>query len=296
MARTWGGILKWYDGDSWEEVYTHNFKVYTNQWLTIDPSHFKIYYPESNDTSAGWYPIRMAQYDLVSDCSVWFKNDQWRTGTRLLNEVFPTLEVGGSYKATIVSGGIIGNCVDNSAGTGMIATGTSFWNTFDHAVDTYSLSCWIKLDVLASTQGGSRRYISGGTMGSSPWQNTRWYINPTTNKIVFEQYNTSSIRFNAYGDTALTSTGTWYHVGVTISAGEPIKLYLNGIDDTADSSTFTGTFLSGNSGLHFGDGYYAGNQGFDGKIDEIGIWTDVLTEGEMFYLYNNGIGRTYPFT
>jgi hypothetical protein len=233
---------------------------------------------------------------FLSDCSVWFKCDSWLTGTRVLNSVFPTIDCGGSYKATLVSGGLFNNCMDNSAGTGMMATATTFWNTYQHTGTSYSISTWIKLDVLASTKGGSRNYISGGTMSSSPWQNTRLFINPTTNKLEFEQYNSSVVKFNAYGNTALTSTGTWYHVGVTISAGEPIKLYLNGIDDTADSSTFTGTFLAGNSGLHFGDGYYAANQGYDGKIDEIGIWTRALTPGEMRFLYNDGNGRTFPFS
>lgn len=294
MARTWGGILKLYDGDSWEEVYSPKFKLYTDSWKTIDSSHFKIFYPESGDTSAGWYPIRMIN-DLTKDCSVWYACNAWRTGTRALNAVYPTLETGGSLNATIVGGGILNNCIDNAGGTGFIAVGTAFWNTYTHAVNKYSISCWIKLDVLCSSNPNSNTYIGGGTMASSPYQNTRFKINKSSNKLEFEQYNSSSVKFNAYGNTALNQTGVWFHVGVAIGAGEPIKLYLNGADDTADSSTFTGTFLAGNSGLSFGDAYYGANQGFDGKIDEIGIWTRVLTAGEMSYLYNGGVGRTYPF-
>lgn len=65
-GREYGGILKWYDGDEWQEVIIGDFTIYTDSWKTIDPSHFLIW--RDND----WYPIRMANsyeqetLDLIS--------------------------------------------------------------------------------------------------------------------------------------------------------------------------------------------------------------------------------------
>jgi hypothetical protein len=39
-----------------------------------------------------------------------------------------------------------------------------------------------------------------------------------------------------------------------------------------------------------------GGYGFDGIIDEIGIWKRLLTPAEITQLYNGGVGLTYPFT
>jgi hypothetical protein len=34
----------------------------------------------------------------------------------------------------------------------------------------------------------------------------------------------------------------------------------------------------------------------DGRLDEVGLWSRVLGTREALWRYNNGVGRTYPFT
>lgn len=56
VGRTWGGILKYYNGASWVECPSNNFKIYKDSsWIICPSSNFKIY--RSEDTP-GWYPVR----------------------------------------------------------------------------------------------------------------------------------------------------------------------------------------------------------------------------------------------
>ena len=55
-SRTWGGILKYWNGDSWKECPSTKFKIYNgSSWITVPVNKFKIW---RDDPSAAWYPIR----------------------------------------------------------------------------------------------------------------------------------------------------------------------------------------------------------------------------------------------
>jgi hypothetical protein len=55
--------------------------------------------------------------------------------------------------------------------------------------------------------------------------------------------------------------------------------------------------VSGTDGNFIGNyNNYDSNWGFDGMIDEIGVWSRALTSGEVTQLYNSGAGLQYPFT
>lgn len=88
------------------------------------------------------------------------------------------------------------------------------------------------------------------------------------------------------------STGSWYHIVVTLdlSAGTA-ELFVNGVSQGTKTGFPTSIVnnsqpfeLAGNAGA----GYH-----FDGKMDEVGIWTEILTQDHIDWLYNSGAGRTY---
>jgi hypothetical protein len=57
------------------------------------------------------------------------------------------------------------------------------------------------------------------------------------------------------------------------------------------SAAYTGT--DANPGIDY---FFIGNSGFAFDIDELAIWKDyVLTEADMTYDYNSGLGKTFPF-
>lgn len=92
--------------------------------------------------------------------------------------------------------------------------------------------------------------------------------------------------------TTTINTGTWYYFTATLS-GNSIALYKNG------SSIGTATMLNGATGSvdsfslfrEQGDTTYA-----SAHIDEVGVWSRILTGAEITSLYNGGAGFQYPFT
>lgn len=45
-----------------------------------------------------------------------------------------------------------------------------------------------------------------------------------------------------------------------------------------------------------GGAFEGANRHMNGDIDEIGIWSRIITSGEVTSLYNSGAGLAYPFT
>ncbi len=96
-------------------------------------------------------------------------------------------------------------------------------------------------------------------------------------------------------DTTLT-TSTWYHIAYTIDGSRNQIFYFNGTSvdsDTAASGNGSGTTTTGTL---FSTAFFATARLLQGKVDEWGVWSRVLTSDEVTELYNGGAGLTYPFT
>lgn len=81
---------------------------------------------------------------------------------------------------------------------------------------------------------------------------------------------------------------TWTHIAVTYDAAGLVQIYLNGTLD--DSGTDLQTLSWGDITI----GRFNAAS-CDGRIDEVGIWSRVLTGAEITTLYNGGAGLSYPF-
>jgi hypothetical protein len=84
--------------------------------------------------------------------------------------------------------------------------------------------------------------------------------------------------------------GQWYFVYgqitptlVTFRLNEAEEITVTPSSTLATSATLTVGARSSGSGY------------FDGRVDEVGIWSRVLTASERTQLYNSGSGLTYPF-
>ncbi len=92
------------------------------------------------------------------------------------------------------------------------------------------------------------------------------------------------------GTTVLTP-GAWYYIVVTYAGtGSQLVAYVNNSQDCTATESGTATASNGNIGV----GLEVDNSliNLDFKIDELGIWSKVLTSQERADLYNGGSGQT----
>jgi hypothetical protein len=190
------------------------------------------------------------------------------------------------------SEGIQGNAVN-------ISDGNQAWLTLpagicDIGSDQKSFSIWFKLNYndvgyqwIGPMQGKGDDYSEPiiayiesdntitslfTTTGVGPWTNQmRTSIQPTANE--------------------------WHHVVVTYS-GTEAKLYYDG--EKVASSSYEDPILFSNGEYTLGHYNPYPNTGnvvpggvFSGQIDELGIWDRVLSDDEIFLLYNNRSGESY---
>lgn len=91
------------------------------------------------------------------------------------------------------------------------------------------------------------------------------------------------------------STATWYHLVWVYSTAGTSKFYINGTEVASIGSQRTSIF-NGNAAFIIGaTGNSSVTSFFDGVVDEVGIWSRVLTADEITELYNSGAGLAYPF-
>jgi len=92
------------------------------------------------------------------------------------------------------------------------------------------------------------------------------------------------------------SISTWYFVVCQHdAANDLIKISVN--DGTMNTAATAGAFPAvGVEGFAIGSAKSSAfNVGWNGRIDEFGIWKRLLTAAEITSMYNGGSGITYPF-
>ena len=88
--------------------------------------------------------------------------------------------------------------------------------------------------------------------------------------------------------------GSWHHIAVTWrNADGAVKLYRDGLPVFSDTSFATGTTITAGGALVFAQeqdsigGGFAANQAFEGDIDEIVLYDEVLDDSEILAVYNS---------
>ncbi len=147
-----------------------------------------------------------------------------------------------------------------------------------------TLSAWVNFDTIPTglTETTIMSNNNSGGWGLLPNQvesgkiETYFYINSAYQKAGF---NLSEI-----------SAGTWYHIVGTFD-GTDSKIYLNGA--LKDTVTAAGTISNPSNvkpliGANPGTGDNVDGDYFDGKIDEVQIFSSALTADQIKQLYNQG--------
>jgi len=146
-----------------------------------------------------------------------------------------------------------------------------------------SISLWVKLDVLPSAKAASEMLIyKAHTL--SPWFSYQLFANITSDNYVFDWYNTTPANFTVNSTTNSIKAGVWQHM-VLVKNGSNGKIYVNNIDVTNSSGTFSGSMFNSNSTLNIG-AVSDDTKATDGLIDDVRIYNRALSPAEIEALYN----------
>jgi hypothetical protein len=152
-------------------------------------------------------------------------------------------------------------------------------NTFGFANHTGSVSAWVNIDSLSSENHILSKRDSGNP------GNRQWYLRVLTSGAVeFELFNTDSNTDDVISTTTL-NTNQWYHIVATLTTSN-LKIYINGVEDASESSTYS-TIQNAGADLEIGRrGKNSGYGYFDGSIDQVRIYDTALTSDQVTELYN----------
>ncbi|KXK41428.1 MAG: xylanase [Chlorobi bacterium OLB5] len=159
-----------------------------------------------------------------------------------------------------------------------VPTSSSFNQTSNGSIDA-----WIYL----TTASTLNCIVSKGTSFAN--HNFAFYIT-AGNKIGL---NIGAHNYISNGPTTFV-TGRWYHVAATWTGGPnfTVRLYVNGVQDY--TSTFNLAMPTNSDPLTIGK-YYSTSGMFKGYIDEVRIWSSMLTVDQIHaYMHNSARAGNMP--
>lgn len=181
-----------------------------------------------------------------------------------------TAETRGAFDCLSVtpSGGVM--TISDAAQTGLDFTGD------------FSASFWVQWDVVDSSLRGLF-YKATGDLA---------YLLRLEAGRIADLLSQDGSSFNKNNLSFIPSTGIWYHfVYVHDTSGPSVRFYVN----TTLEGSGTGEASINDSGAAFsvGNSSSGTNRPFDGAFARFGMWSRVLTVGEISTLYNGGAGLPY---
>ena len=166
---------------------------------------------------------------------------------------------------------------------GALFDGTSNINTgYSLPLTNISMGFWAN-----ENAANTGRIFGAENSGSGVNGLAVYFPSTTTPRLVMRNNN---INYDMSWGTI--TTGSWNYYVITISSISGTSLYLNGVLINSNNSAVS--YGSANVLLHFGSSGDV-NLNFKGFIDEIGIWSRVLSPIEVATLYNAGSGLQYSF-
>ncbi|SVD44140.1 uncharacterized protein METZ01_LOCUS396994, partial [marine metagenome] len=188
--------------------------------------------------------------------------------------------VGGFYSSTFSI---------NSAGSGASGHSLSFDGVDDKVFaqsiifqndDSLSISMWLKPESFSSTS--TNTFLRQDQCSSG---DTRIYLANENGSLAFGLTTNSGWHEWDLSYSMNSLLGSWNHLTFTYGSNVK-KIFINGVLQGTNSGN-SGNMLTCNNGyLIFGSNISA--RYYNGNMDEVAIWDDVLTEMEVAALYNSG--------
>lgn len=202
------------------------------------------------------------------------------------------LDSTGNYNGTLhgptyTSSGKINGCYDFDLTNDYIET------AYQPTLTDFTMNAWVKADDYSSNVDEQRIYNSWITGTASIWGG----LHIRNNLAYFTVDAGGSGYKEVTADISGYTGGTdWIMVtGVRNTSDGVISIYINGswVAETSISG-YTGSLAMSND-FNIGARGDATDEWFGGLIDELGVWSRMLTGVEIAALYNSGSGLSYPF-
>ena len=152
----------------------------------------------------------------------------------------------------------------------------------------FSISIWAKVNVI-STEAHTLVSNTDSTAGFDGFRLTINSWDSTDGVVNFETGN-GSIAATASTPSNLATPNEWHHYVVTVNkTGGIVGIYVDGVLQNSGSTTGLTNFNTNNA-LNFA----RSQDGFghlDGTLDEVGVWSRLLSAGEVKQLYRRGANR-----
>jgi hypothetical protein len=240
--------------------------------------------------------IASSRPNLLTDLVAYWNMDG--NGIDIINGFAPTFQ----SQVTYNNDSILGTSASGNAGFSIIRYADNNDFSFTDATSDlpFSWSCWVYFTGFSSTGNWLINKRAGPP-------NAEYQLNYsiTSNRISFTKYNLggTTITQNVQTQPSLISLNTWYHLVVTDKGTadfNDVQIYLNGVNVVDIRQNIGGTYTKmsngtsdlGLIGFTFSTGDTTRHRG---RLDEVAIWKNrELTPAEVTYLYNSGLGRTYP--
>ena len=162
------------------------------------------------------------------------------------------------------------------------------------STDSFTVAGWFKYNNLPSDNEVICAKYDSGSGSDRQWS---LHVSFTGGDAILRFETADGTLSDTASSVQTLSTGTWYHLVGTYTSGGDMELFFN--STSVDTHTPIRTLASngGNFGVgcYFNNGSIRNNTTWDGMLDEVGIWSRVLTQGEINDLYNSGAGFAYPF-
>lgn len=201
-----------------------------------------------------------------------------------------SLQQGGNQNATFPTG-LFGQAADNgSTFSNRFLNRASQDATLDFAGD-FTVAFWLHLN--RNPGGGTvMTIVATGSIGNDGWQIG---VNASDTIRFSGTLTTGSFDFGATASQVNSNDGNWHHY-VCTREQNVFRIWVDGVVQGTNYHAATSIFaikaatkvltvLGRNQGTTV-------DQTLAYPIDELGIWTRALTYYEIYYLYNQGAGRT----
>jgi hypothetical protein len=146
---------------------------------------------------------------------------------------------------------------------------------------SFSICLWVKAESLAASAGLIDKYLTG-----SNERTFQLILNSSCKPFFAIGYNGGASSSSIVFGTAL-STSIWYHIGVVYDASDnsmKIRVWDDNAGALLDSNaagTADGDMSPDSAPFEIGRAYGLDSYAFDGKIDEVVVFKDALTDSEI---------------